>query len=205
VLTVVTVKLESPRVILWDIMDTLVRDPFFTHMPGFFGHTFEALVKRLQPGTWVEFELGKLNELEFYARFFRDGSPIDGPGLKRCMAQAYDWVEGMPALLADLQARAVNMHALSNYPEWYQLVEERLALSQFVQLTFISCRTGFRKPAPEAFLHACAHLDVPPEQCLLIDDRAQNCESARKVGLQSLHFDGSIPALRQGLVAHGLL
>ena len=153
----------------------------------------------------MEFELGKLNELEFYARFFRDGSPIDGAGLKRCMAQAYDWIDGAPELLAELQTRAVSMHALSNYPEWYQLVEERLLVSQYVALSFISCRTGFRKPAPEAFLHACAQLDVAPESCLLIDDRRQNCESARKVGLQSLHFDGSIPKLREALVAHGLL
>jgi FMN phosphatase YigB (HAD superfamily) len=195
----------APRVILWDIMDTLVRDPFFTHMPGFFGQTFEGLVQRLRPGTWVEFELGKLNELEFFERFFKDGSAIDGPGLKRCMAQAYDWVDGMPELLKELQARTVKMHALSNYPEWYQLVEERLALSELVELSFVSCRTGFRKPAPEAFLHACEQLEVAPEDCLLVDDRRQNCEAARKLGLQSLHFDGSIPTLRLALVEHGLL
>jgi FMN hydrolase / 5-amino-6-(5-phospho-D-ribitylamino)uracil phosphatase len=195
----------QPRVILWDIMDTLVRDPFFTHMPGFFGQSFEGLVRQLQPGTWVEFELGKLNELEFFARFFKDGSPIDGPGLKRCMAEAYAWIDGVPELLAELQSRAVSMHALSNYPEWYQLVEDRLGLSRYISLSFISCRTGFRKPAAEAFLHACEHLQVAPGECLLIDDRAQNCESASKLGLESLRFDGNIPALRQALVAHGLL
>ena len=153
----------------------------------------------------MEFELGKLSELEFYARFFRDGSPIDGPRLKRCMAQAYDWIDGMPELLTELRARGVSMHALSNYPEWYQLVDERLSLSQFMSLRFISCRTGLRKPAPEAFLHVCAQLELAPESCLLVDDRQRNCESARKLGLQSVHFDGSLPALRQALVAYGLL
>ena len=83
------------EVILWDVMDTLVRDPFFTHMPGFFGHSFEGLIKRLRRGTWVEFELGGMEEAEFYARFFADGSPIDGPGLKRCMGEAYAWIEGI--------------------------------------------------------------------------------------------------------------
>jgi HAD superfamily hydrolase (TIGR01509 family) len=197
----------QPRVgvILWDIMDTLVRDPFFTHMPEFFGSSFQGLIQRLQPGTWVEFELGKLDELEFYARFFRDGSAIDGPGLKQCMAQAYSWIDGMPELLMELRKSKVRMCALSNYPEWYQLVEERLALSEYLELAFISCRTGFRKPAPEAFLHACKQLETPPEQCLLVDDRKQNCEAASKVGLHCLHFDGSIPRLREALSAHGLL
>ena len=193
------------RVILWDIMDTLVRDPFFTHMPGFFGHTFEELVKRLTPRAWVEFELGNLTELEFYARFFRDGSVIDGEGLKQHMAQAYTWVEGIEALLSELQARAVPMHALSNYPLWYQVVEQRLGLSRYVELSFISCHTGLRKPAPEAFLHACEQLGVPSEACLLVDDRAQNCDAAREVGLSAFRFDGSVPALRQALVQYGVL
>lgn len=194
-----------PRVILWDIMDTLVRDPFFTHMPGFFGHSMQELVTRLTPGAWVEFELGKLTELEFYARFFRDGRPLDGAGLKQHMASAYSWIDGIEALLGELQARAVEMHALSNYPLWYQLVEQQLGLSRYVQLSFISCHTGLRKPAPEAFLHACHQLDVPPEACLLIDDRAQNCAAAREVGLSALRFEGSVPALRQSLVEYGIL
>ena len=194
-----------PRVILWDIMDTLVRDPFFTHMPGFFGHSFEDLVARLTPRAWVEFELGRLSELEFYARFFRDGSAIDGAGLKQHMAEAYVWVEGMEALLGELRERAWPMHALSNYPLWYQLVEQRLGLSRFLELSFISCHTGLRKPAPEAFLHASDQLGVPPEACLLIDDRAQNCDAAREVGLAAVRFDGSVPTLRQALTQYGLL
>lgn len=186
-------------------MDTLVRDPFFTHMPGFFGHSFKDLVARLQPGTWVEFELGKLGESEFFARFFRDGSAIDGPGLKRCMADGYAWIAGIPSLLAELRARDVPMHALSNYPEWYQLVEERLCLSQYLQLSFISCRTGLRKPAPEAFTYACEQLDVPPDGCLLVDDRAQNCDAARKLGLACIQFDGDVQRLRDRLAEYGLL
>ncbi|MEY4575438.1 MAG: hypothetical protein RL701_141 [Pseudomonadota bacterium] len=186
-------------------MDTLVRDPFFTHMPTFFGHTFEELVARLRPYTWVEFELGRLDELEFYARFFRDGSPIDGPGLKRCMAEAYAWIDGMEPLLRELQARAVPMHALSNYPAWYQVVEERLGLSQYVSLSFISCHTGVRKPAPDAFLQACKHLECAPADCLFIDDREQNCQAARALGLSAFRFEGDVEALRVALVSHRLL
>ena len=196
---------HRPSVILWDIMDTLVRDPFFTHMPGFFGHTFDELVTRLTPRAWVEFELGRLTELEFYARFFRDGSAIDGAGLKQHMAAAYAWVDGMEALLTELQALSVSMHALSNYPVWYQVVEQRLGLSRYVELSFISCHTGLRKPAPEAFLHACEQLAVPAEACLLIDDRAQNCDAAREVGLSAWRFEGSVPSLRQALVQYGIL
>jgi FMN phosphatase YigB (HAD superfamily) len=193
------------EVILWDVMDTLVRDPFFTHMPGFFGHSFEGLVKRLRRGTWVEFELGKLEEAELYANFFADGSPIDGPGLKRCMAEGYAWIEGIEPLLAELKARGVEMHALSNYPHWYRLVDERLGLSRYVELTFISCHTGVRKPAPEAYLRACAALRRRPDECLFIDDREPNCEAARAIGMPAWRFEGQAEPLRRQLEAAGLL
>jgi HAD superfamily hydrolase (TIGR01509 family) len=193
------------QVILWDIMDTLVRDPFFTHMPLFFGHTFQELVKRLRPNTWVEFELGRMDEAEFYERFFLDGSAIDGPGLKQCMADAYAWIEGVEALLKELRSREVPMYALSNYPPWYRLVDERLGLAKYLDLSFISCLTGVRKPAPEAFLNPCQHLARAPEACLLIDDRAQNCEAARALGLSAIQFSGDVTALREELISYQLL
>jgi FMN phosphatase YigB (HAD superfamily) len=193
------------EVILWDVMDTLVRDPFFTHMPGFFGHSFDGLVKRLRRGTWVEFELGRLDEAELYAQFFSDGTPIDGPGLKRCMADGYAWMEGIEPLLVELKARNVEMHALSNYPHWYRLVDERLGLSRYIELSFISCHTGLRKPAPEAYQLACKTLGRRPEECLFFDDREQNCEAARAVGMRAFRFQGQVPELRKQLVAAGFL
>ena len=139
----------TPRVLLWDLMDTLVRDPFFTHMPAFFGLSLDELVAQKHPTAWRDFELGRIGEQELYARFFRDGRIIDGPGLKHHMREGYAWIDGMEALLVDLQARRVPMHALSNYPPWFALCDERLGLSRYLSLRFVSCRTGARKPAPE--------------------------------------------------------
>src|SRR5215471_11979392 len=139
-------------------MDTLVRDPFFTHMAGFFGLTFEELLKRKHPTAWGKFELGKLEEAELYERFFADGTPIDGPAFKEHVRDAYAWIDGIESLLHDLKANQVEMHALSNYPPWYLLIEERLRLSRYIELSFFSCDTGVRKPAPEAYLGACEKL-----------------------------------------------
>ncbi|MET0390212.1 MAG: HAD family phosphatase [Polyangiales bacterium] len=186
-------------------MDTLVKDPFFTHMPAFFGQSFEALVAALQPGVWVEFELGKVHEEELYTRFFRDGRPIDGPGLKRCVADAYAWIEGVEPVLAELRARGTGMHALSNYPRWYELIEQRLGLSRYLALSFVSCETGLRKPAPEAYLHACQTLGLAPAECLFIDDREQNCRAAHALGLSTFLFQGNTDTLRRELTKHGLL
>lgn len=196
---------QNGVLILWDIMDTLVRDPFFTHVASFLGVSFDELLAKKHPTAWGEFELGKLDELELYRRFFRDGTPIDGPGLKRCMREAYEYIDGIEPLLAELEAHGVPMHALSNYPEWYRLIDERLALSRFVELSFVSCNTGVRKPSPEAFLGACRALGRSPSECLFVDDREVNCRAAEAVGMPSLRFSGDVTELRSELTRRGLL
>jgi hypothetical protein len=93
-----------PRVVLWDLMDTLVRDPFFTHMAPHFGLSFEALLRQKHPTAWRDFELGAIDEDAQYRSFFADGRAIDGPGLKRTMLDAYAWIDGVPELLRELSA-----------------------------------------------------------------------------------------------------
>lgn len=192
------------EVILWDLMDTLVRDPFFTHMAAFFGMSHEQLLKRKHPTAWRDFELGRLSEAELYRQFFRDGRSIDGEGLKRCMHEAYAWIAGMEALVSDLHGRGVDMHLMSNYPLWYRLCDEQVGFSRFVKPTFVSCHTGVRKPEPDAYLGACRALAKSPDRCLFIDDREVNCDAARAQGMPALRFDGDAAALRRTLVEHGL-
>src|SRR5688500_234070 len=132
-------------------MDTLVRDPFFTHMAPFFGLSFEQLLATKHPTAWRDFELGQIGEQELGERFFRDGRRADVAALREHMRGAYEWVEGMEPLLRELQERGVAMHLLSNYPEWYRLCDERLGVFRFVEPSFVSCKTGVRKPAPEAY------------------------------------------------------
>jgi HAD superfamily hydrolase (TIGR01509 family) len=194
-----------PEVILWDLMDTLVRDPFFTHMPGFFGLSFEQLVATKHPTTWGEFELGRISEIELYARFFRDGRAIDGEGLKAHMRSAYRWIDGMDDLLRELHARGVEMHLLSNYPEWYRLCDEQLGVFELVRPSFVSCKTGVRKPAADAYLGACRALARAPDQCLFVDDREPNCAAARAVGMDAVRFSGDLPELKRELAQRGLL
>jgi FMN phosphatase YigB (HAD superfamily) len=96
------------------------------------------------------------------------------------------------------------MHAFSNYPVWYQLIEERLSLSRFLDWTFVSCITGLRKPDPAAYADVSSKLGVPPEQCVFVDDRASNCEAARRSGIRSVVFEG-VDSLRASLRDAGVM
>ena len=192
-------------VILWDLMDTLIRDPFFTHVADHFGTDLRTLATQLRPGTWPKFELNEIDEATLYEEFFLDGHTFDGPALKQCMVDNCAWLDGMPELLQALLLRDVPMHVLSNYPHWYEQYDQRLEVSSLVPLTFVSCETGHRKPSPDAFLGACRTLGVAAESCLLVDDREANVEAARAVGMDGLRFSGSVSRLRADLEAKGLL
>jgi FMN hydrolase / 5-amino-6-(5-phospho-D-ribitylamino)uracil phosphatase len=191
-------------ILLLDVMDTLVVDPFFEAVPAFFGLTLEELLAAKHPTAWIDFELGRCAAETYYSTMFVDSRRFDHRAFERHVRDAYQWVEGMPDLLARLAAVGVEMHALSNYPVWYRLIEEALEVSRFVKWSFVSCRTGVRKPDPGAYVGAAGALCRAMDQCLVIDDRESNCAAARAAGMPALVF-ASAPALERDLVARGVL
>lgn len=187
------------KVLLWDVMDTLVKDPFRDTMPSFFGMTLEELLRQKHPTAWVRFERGELTEAEFLRTFFEDGRSYDHEGFKTAVRDAYRWIDGIEPLLAELAARGVEMHALSNYPEWYRWIEERLQVSRYVSWSFVSCDTALRKPDPAAYERALVALNRPADACIFVDDRRVNCDAASGAGMHAIHFTGSIDSLRKAL------
>jgi FMN phosphatase YigB (HAD superfamily) len=186
-------------------MDTLVVDPFRHVMPAFFGMTLTQLLEEKHPNAWVRFELSQLSEAEFLASFFKDGRQYDRDGFKAAVRASYRWIEGIEGLLARLCARGSDMHAFSNYPEWYAWIEESLCLSRYLHWSFVSCHTRLRKPEPAAYELVAQRLGLGAEQLLFIDDRKTNCDAARAVGMASIHFSGDVAELERQLVAAGCL
>lgn len=185
-------------------MGTLVRDPFFEEMPAFFGLSLRELLKLKHPTAWVEFEHGHIDEHACMSKFFVDQRSFDVQAFKAHVKEAYAWLPGIEALLAELQSRGVEMHALSNYTPWYQMIEERLALSRYVPWTFVSCETGVRKPHEDAYLGAARRLARPPSSCVFVDDRRDNVEAAWRIGMPGVVF-ASAETLRADLEALGIL
>jgi hypothetical protein len=136
-------------VLLLDVMGTLVHEPFFDELPAFFGMTLDELLAAKHPTAWIEFEHGRLSEAGYLARYFRDGRSVDGAALRAHMTAAYRWLDGVPELLAELHAAGRPMHALSNYPVWYELIEAKLSLSRWPADSGprCSCRSCSRRRA----------------------------------------------------------
>ncbi|XP_047167644.1 flavin mononucleotide hydrolase 1, chloroplatic [Vigna umbellata] len=175
-------------VMLFDIMDTLVRDPFYQDVPAFFGMSLKELIDIKHPTAWIEFEKGLIDEMELARKFFKDGRDFDLEGLKNCMRSGYSYIEGIEPLLLSLKKNNYEMHAFTNYPIWYQLIEDNLKLSTYLSWTFCSCTFGKRKPDTEFYNEVVRRLNVDPTNCIFVDDRQTNVEAATEVGIRGLHF-----------------
>lgn len=188
------------KVIFWDLMGTVVRDPFYPDVPGFFGMSLDEILATKHPSRWLDFELGHIDESTLISGFFKDGRPVDGPGLKATMHSGYAYLDGMEDLLAALKQRQVPMYALSNYPKWVDIIEAKLKLSRFMGLQFISYRMGVRKPDSEAYLTPCRALEVPAQDCMFVDDRLENVEAAASLGMRAVHFRNDASALNSAVI-----
>nr|ADE77071.1 unknown [Picea sitchensis] len=190
-------------ILLFDVMDTIVRDPFYEDVPFFFGLSMKELLGVKHPTAWIEFEKGIITEEELAIKFFSDGRAFDFDGLKQCMSNGYAYLDGIEDILRRLKLNGYEMHAFTNYPCWYLMIEEKLKLSTYLSWTFSSCETGKRKPEIEAYLEVSKHLGVPPSSCLFIDDRLANVEVASKLGMAGILFKNAYK-LEQDLISRGI-
>lgn len=187
-LSAMTSAANERPVVLFDVMSTLVSDPFYEHFPRFFGLTFQELLQQKHPSSWKDFEHGHIEEEEFLKTLFLDGRDVDGQALRKCMADNYEWLPGCEELLKHLHAEGCELHAFSNYPVWYTMIEDKLQLSRYLQWSLVSANTGYRKPARESFEHAASTVKRPMNQLIFVDDSKTNIEAAAELGITAIHF-----------------
>ncbi|MBX9599974.1 MAG: HAD-IA family hydrolase [Bryobacteraceae bacterium] len=79
----------------------------------------------------------------------------------------------------------------------------RFGLREIIPVFLSSCYLGARKPEIVFYENALRILQRSPEECVFIDDRAENLDPARLLGLNGIHFRG-LDALRDELTSYGV-
>ena len=181
----------SQKVYLFDVMSTLVYDPFYKELPEAFGTDLRTLLTGRDRMAWVDFECGHLNEAEFFERFW--GNEKEGLQMKHCFMKHYAWLEGIPELLQAVRAKGHRIATASNYPEWYELIDAKLGLSLLVDHHGVSYQLGYRKPKPKFYMALLKALEVSPTDCVFVDDRLDNVQAAEALGMQGHHVRPGMP------------
>ena len=218
------------RVILFDVMDTIVADPFFggMHSDVFGCQSLEELYAVKDPDAYLDFERGIIDESTLCERYFSaaeqerrasaglDRSPkVDD--VRAYLRANYRFIDvpadgtkrensfGMETLLRELRAFCdADLHAFSNYGPWWRIIEDELRLSRFLEWSFVSCESGLRKPDPAAYTQALTSLGLAadPSRVVFVDDSRTNCEAAAALGIDAVQFT-DVASLRAALVERG--
>ncbi|MBW2999122.1 HAD family phosphatase [Candidatus Woesearchaeota archaeon] len=91
-------------------------------------------------------------------------------------------------LIARLKSEGHPLYMLSNStPEIFKGNSERHDYFKLFDRCYFSFETGFRKPTPEAYFAVVADNKLKPENCIFIDDKDENLEGARRLGMIPLY------------------
>ncbi|MGW0808042.1 HAD family hydrolase [Nonomuraea sp. NPDC002799] len=98
------------------------------------------------------------------------------------------WVdEDVRALLARAQQH-VPVIIVTNAMDTLEEHLDRLGLTYFADDVVSSARVGVAKPDRRIYEIAAERAGAAPERCLFVDDRLQNVEAARELGMTGVHY-----------------
>lgn len=98
-------------------------------------------------------------------------------------------VAGAREVLAGLRARGLRIGVLSNTLPSINRTLEAAGLADLVDVAVASCTVGAHKPEAQAFLAALELLGLPAGAVLFVDDRPENVEAARALGMPAALID----------------
>lgn len=187
------------RAIAFDLMDTVLHDPFREALQAATGLGLAELFARRDPGVYPAFERGELDEAAYWKHYTAVGISANPEVFHRVRREGIDWLPGMRALLDDLAGVVVRTTA-SNYPVWVEQLAEDHLQGRFEQIV-ASCHLGVRKPDPAFYERLLGRLGLEAGQVLFVDDREENVAGAETAGLRSHRFvDATV--LRRWIQSH---
>lgn len=93
-------------------------------------------------------------------------------------------VDGVPAFLAEAASAFAGIGCLSNdVSDWSRKLRERHRLTDTIRAWVVSGDVRLRKPDPEIYRRLLERLGVPGNRVLFVDDRLENLNAARDLGI----------------------
>lgn len=166
------------------------------------GRAMQRIAERNGAFPLFELEKGRMTEAEFLDLLREHLEPELGhqPELhrfKEIYFEALDQNEAMVELMRDLRRRGYRMALLTNnVREWEPLWRSMLPVDEIFEVIVDSAFVGMRKPEREIYELTLERLGgIGPQECLFVDDTDINCDSARELGMEAVHFQSNEQAI----------
>lgn len=149
---------------------------------------------------WDEMDRGALEDEEMIARFTAHAPAYAdeirffvehvGAAIRR-FPYTMDWI-------ARMKQSEYRVYILSNYARrTFRQTGEELAFLDLVDGAVFSYEIKMVKPEPGIYQTLCRKYGLKPEECLFLDDRQENVDGARAVGMEAICFAGYEQAVEE--------
>ncbi len=147
---------------------------------------------------WPLLDSGTISH-ETAARYARAHLPERlHPNLEECIKHWPEHSEPIQAtneLAIRLKDEGYALYLLSNASTRIMEQLSHMPAMPYLEGYVVSGVERLMKPDPAIFQLLCDRFGLDPEECLFVDDNADNCEGARVTGMRSFHFTGDVDAL----------
>ena len=160
---------------------------------GFDEETLQTVNQAVfQNELWNESDRGVLSPEELLEAFIANNPAyekeirqvIDAVGdTISLMPYAVEWVKG-------LKERGYHLYILSNYAKYtYEKTSHKMEFLPYMDGVVFSYRCKLIKPEKEIYEYICKTYELKPEESVFLDDRKDNVEAARNMGMHGIVFE----------------
>ncbi len=115
-------------------------------------------------------------------------------------------IPGMLEIIQDLKSNGVGVFGLTNWPaETFTEARRRFRTLASIDNYVVSSSVKLAKPEPAIYQLLLSKYNLKPEECVFIDDRKDNVDAAKALGMKGIIYPGSsqelIPILHKLLGA----
>jgi HAD superfamily hydrolase (TIGR01509 family) len=112
------------------------------------------------------------------------------------LSQPVEPLPGVRDLLAQLRERGVPIGlASASLRQWVDATIRGLSLESAFDATVSASEVARSKPAPDLYLKAAERLNVPPSECLAVEDTRTGIGSAKAAGMYAVQIRAASTAL----------
>lgn len=108
-------------------------------------------------------------------------------------------IEQTNALAAELKREGYGIYLLSNAGTRIHDQLSHMPAWELMDGAVVSGEERLMKPDPAIYRLLCERYGLLPEECLFVDDNADNCEGARVAGMRAVRYTGDAAAIREAL------
>ncbi len=108
-------------------------------------------------------------------------------------------IDGMREILQQLKEEGTHLFLLSNISETFANRSDTIPVLKYFEKCIFSAKAGCVKPSEQIFRYLLCQCNINAQDTLFVDDSIINIEGAKKVGINTYHFDGDVKKLKSFL------